>query len=368
MNQVDETYMGIALEEARKAVGRTSPNPAVGAVIVHKGKIIGKGYHKKAGTPHAEINALVSSAHKDTVGATMFVTLEPCSHTGRTPPCCEAIVKAGMAKVVIGMTDPNPVVNGRGIAFLEKHGIEVVSGVLEQQCKKINYPFIKYITTGLPWVIMKAGVSLDGKLNYQKGQSGWITGDNSGLEVHEIRDRVDAILVGRGTVAIDDPSLTTRCTYKKGKDPTRIILDSDLSLSHDAKTFHLESAAQTWVFCAHDADDQRKEMLSELPGVMVTPIERRGGRLDLKQLLQILGNSEICSLLVEGGAQVHAGFLRERLIDYAHLFYGPLFAGDQGISLLEGFSVQERKNAPRLKDIIYKQLGEDMLVSGRLQY
>lgn len=369
MNRVNETYMGIALDEARKGLGRTSPNPAVGAVIVRHGKVIGKGYHIQAGTPHAEINALASiDRGTSAAGATMYVTLEPCSHTGKTPPCCEAIVTAKIAKVVVGMTDPNPVVNGRGIAFLEKHGIEVISGVLEQQCKEINYPFIKFITTGTPWVIMKAGVSLDGRLNYQKGQSGWITGDQSALEVHKLRDRVDAILVGRGTVSIDDPSLTTRINNKKVKDPTRIVLDSELSLSLDAKVFHLDSPAQTWIFCAHDADEAKRYQFGKLEGVTVIPLERRDGRLDLRQLLQILGRSNICSLLVEGGAQIHAGFLRERLFDYAHLFYGPVFAGDQGVSLLEGFSAQERENAPRLKEITYWQLGEDMMVSGRLLY
>lgn len=216
--ELDLHFMKIALKEAKKGRWKTSPNPCVGAVITKKGKEISRGYHKKAGTPHAEVHAL-RSAGEAAAGATIYVTLEPCSHTGKTPPCCEAIVKAGIKRVVVGMTDPNPVVNGNGIRFLQKNGIEVISGVLESECRKINEPFIKHITSGFPLVVLKAGISLDGKITYQQGQPGWITGDKSLHTVHLLRDRYDAILIGSGTALIDNPSLTARLKGRRCHDP-----------------------------------------------------------------------------------------------------------------------------------------------------
>jgi diaminohydroxyphosphoribosylaminopyrimidine deaminase/5-amino-6-(5-phosphoribosylamino)uracil reductase len=359
--------MKLALKEAKKGLGRTSPNPAVGAVIVRDGEVIARGYHKKAGTPHAEINALRKTTPEQTYGATMYVTLEPCSHTGKTPPCCRAIVEAGIARVVIGMTDPNPLVNGNGIGYLRDSGVEVESGVLRKQCEVINYPFIKYITTRRPWVIMKAGVSLDGRLNYQRGQSGWITGEKSARKVHHLRNQVDAILVGKGTVLIDNPSLTTRIGGRSAKDPARVILDSDLSVQADARVFHSGSSAETWVFCADDVGDDRKKTISDT-GARVFAVGRRGAGLDVQQVLETLGGLEICSLLVEGGAEIHGEFLRYRLVDYACLFYAPLIAGDGGVSLVENYPVPGRDNAPRLADVSWRRLGDDMMVSGKVVY
>jgi diaminohydroxyphosphoribosylaminopyrimidine deaminase / 5-amino-6-(5-phosphoribosylamino)uracil reductase len=265
------------------------------------------------------------------------------------------------------MTDPNPLVNGGGIEFLQRNGIEVVSGVLENECKALNYPFIKHITRGVPWTIMKAGVSLDGRLNYQYGHAGWITGEQSAREVHRLRNRVDAILVGRKTVEIDDPSLTTRLPRGVVKDPIRIILDSELSISLAAKVYHLDSPAPTWVICARDAPEPKKVALTRL-GVKVIAVERTKDGLDLCLLLKLLGKENICSLLVEGGARLHGSFLREKLFDYAYLFYAPLFAGDKGVPLLEGYGVENRDAAPRLVDVSYKRLGDDILISGRVNY
>ena len=362
----DKHFMRLALKEARKGLGRTSPNPCVGAVIVKSGVVIGKGYHKKAGTPHAEINA-IRNASESVVDATIYVTLEPCNHTGKTPPCSRAIVDFGFSRVVIGMTDPNPLVNGGGIDFLKKNGIEVVSGVQERECEALNYPFIKQITQGIPWVIMKAGVSLDGRLNYQYGHGGWITGEQSAREVHKLRDKVDAILVGRKTVEIDNPSLTTRLTGTVSKDPIRIILDSDLSTSLSSKVYHLESQAPTWVVCAADAPKVKKDEFQDL-GIKLIEIDRRGKGLDLRLLLKALGKESICSVLVEGGARLHGAFLREKLFDYVHLFYAPLFAGDDGVPLIEGYGVQGRHAAPRLEHVIHKRLGDDILISGQVSY
>lgn len=211
----------------------------------------------KAGTPHAEIHAL-RKAGKLARGATIYVTLEPCNHTGRTPPCSHAVAAAGIKRVVVGMEDPNPLVRGSGHAYLQEQGIEVVSGVLERECRELNLPFIKHITTGMPFVVMKAGMSLDGKISYQQGQPGWMTGESSSRKVHGLRNSLDAILVGRGTVAVDNPSLTTRLPGKQGRDPVRVILDSHLQLPLESKVFHLESPAPTILFCGHSADKRKK--------------------------------------------------------------------------------------------------------------
>ncbi len=358
--------MRLALKEARKGLGRTSPNPCVGAVIVKNDEVIAKGYHEKAGTAHAEIQA-IRNASQSTVGTTIYVTLEPCNHTGKTPPCSQALLQAGFARVVVGMTDPNPLVNGGGIAFLQSNGIEVTSGVLEPECRALNFPFIKHITQGMPWTIMKAGVSLDGRLNYLHGHSGWITGEKSTRAAHKLRNTVDAILVGRNTVEIDNPSLTTRLSRGRSHDPIRIILDSDLSTSLDSKVYHLDSPAPTWVVCATDAPELKKNEFAGL-GIRLIGIDRNEKGLDLPLLLKMLGRENICSVLVEGGARLHGAFLREKLFDYAHLFYAPLFAGDRGVPLIEGYQVENRLAAPRLVHLSRKPLGDDILLSGQLSY
>ncbi len=364
--KLDKQFMRLALKEAGRGLGRTSPNPCVGAVIVKDGQVLGKGYHKKAGTPHAEINAL-ANASASVVGATLYVTLEPCNHTGRTPPCSRAIHAAGITRVVVGMTDPNPLVNGGGIEYLRNNRIEVMSGVLEQDCKALNYPFIKHVTEGVPWMIMKAGVSLDGRLNYQAGQSGWITGERSALAVHKLRNTVDAILVGRKTVEIDNPALTTRLVRGSAKDPIRIILDSDLVTSTDSKVYHLDSPAPTWIVCATDAPESKKTEFQKL-GIRLLPIARAERGVNLHALLKVLGQENVCSVLVEGGATVHGAFLGEKLFDYAHLFYAPLFAGNHGVPLVEGYQVPHRDVAPYLVELSHKRLGDDIMLSGRFCY
>jgi diaminohydroxyphosphoribosylaminopyrimidine deaminase / 5-amino-6-(5-phosphoribosylamino)uracil reductase len=367
MNSIEDAFfMRLALKEAKKGLGRTSPNPCVGAVIVKDGRIIAKGYHKKAGSAHAEVEA-IGKAVDDLAGATLYVTLEPCNHTGKTPPCTRAVVEKGIARVVIGMKDPNPLVNGIGIAFLESCGVAVTSGVLEQQCKEINVAFIKHITTGLPWTIMKAGVSLDGRLNYIKGKSGWITGQESVVEAHKLRNKVDALLVGGPTIMIDNPSLTTRLARTSTKDPVRIIVDSWLSTPLASKVYHLESSAPTWVFHSENAlpskiDNFRKQ------GIKLFPVKQKKDGLHLLEILKILGREGLCSVMVEGGAKLHGAFFNEHLFDYAHLFYAPLFAGDKGVALAEGLYVQDRQNAPKLTSVRYKKLGTDMMISGKVSY
>ncbi len=362
----DRHYMRIALREARKGLGRTAPNPCVGAVIVKDDTIIAKGYHRRAGTPHAEIHAL-RRAGEGARGATMYVTLEPCNHTGRTPPCSRAVATAGITRVVVGLEDPNPLVDGSGISYLRSQDIEVASGVLEDQCREINRPFIKHITTGLPWLVMKAGISLDGKLNYEKGRSGWITGPASVRKAHRLRDRYDAILVGSGTAIIDDPSLTTRLPGGRGRDPLRVIVDSDLKVPITAKVYSQPSVAAAWVFCGEEVDEKKMKKLASL-GVRVMPVQRRDGHLDLREVAVRLGGEGVTSVLVEGGAALHGAMLCEQLFDYAHLFLAPVFAGEGGISLLRGYTAKNRDTAVCLGDIRYTRCGDDMMVSGRMLY
>lgn len=363
----DEQYMELALTEAQKGAGRTSPNPVVGALIVKDGVIVGKGYHKKAGTPHAEIHAM-NNASCSLFDATIYVTLEPCSHTGRTPPCCEAIAKAGIKKVVVGMMDPNPLVNGRGVSYLQGKGIVVVSGVLQDECENINLPFIKYIQTSLPYMVMKAGVSLDGRLSYQSGVSGKITGEESGAKVHQLRDRFDAIMVGSHTIIADNPSLTTRLKdTTNSRDPVRIVLDSSLSTPLSSQIYNQDSDAGTIVICSRNIEEIKIHSFEDR-GVRILTVDADSHGLNLNQVLTVIGKEGICSVLVEGGASLHGSLLREQLYDFAYLFYGPVFAGDSGQNLASGLDVMSRKAAPKLLHPKFQELGEDMLVSGKIGY
>lgn len=363
----DEQYMELALKEAHKGVGRTSPNPAVGALIVKDGVIVGRGYHKKAGTPHAEIHAM-NNASCSLFGTTIYVTLEPCSHTGRTPPCCEAIARAGIKRVVIGMMDPNPLVNGRGVSYLQDNGIEVVSGILQYECENINLPFLKFIETSLPYMVMKAGVSLDGRLNYQSGVSGRITGEESRAKVHQLRDMFDSIMVGCRTVISDNPSLTTRLKdTENSRDPVRIVLDSSLTTPLSSNIYNQDSDAGTIVICSRNVEEIKKHSF-ENQGVRVITVNADSKGLNLNQVLSVIGKEGICSVLVEGGASLHGSLLREQLYDYAYLFYGPVFAGDSGQNLASGLDVKSRKVAPKVLQPKLQKLGEDMLVAGKIGY
>ncbi len=367
-DSLDLQFMRLALREARKGQGRTSPNPCVGAVIVREGKVIARGYHRKAGTPHAEIHAL-RRAGDQAAGATIYVTLEPCNHTGRTPPCSRAVVRAGIRRMVVGMEDPNPLVAGSGNAYIRSQGIEVVTGILEHECRALNRPFIKHITTSLPWVVLKAGISLDGRITYQPGQSGAMTGPDSWRWVHRLRDRSDAILIGSSTLLIDNPSLTTRLPQGRGRDPLRVILDSRLSLAESAKVLHLESKAETWLFCGPEADPAKVARLRALDGVVVQQIGvDPDGRLQLLSVLETLGKAGVNSLLVEGGATIHGAFLRARLADQLTFFLAPVLAGDQGLPVLQGLSAQGRPAAVSLADVRYRRLGEDMMIEGEIVY
>ncbi len=369
MADQDHYFMKIALSEARKGIGRTSPNPCVGAVIVNNGQIVGRGYHKKAGTPHAEIHALVD-AGSAALGATMYVTLEPCNHTGRTPPCSHAVYESGISRVVIGCKDPNPIAEG-GADYLMAHGLAVECGVCEKDCRALNYPFIKHVHTGLPWVVMKAGLSLDGRITYQQGRGGAITGEKSREFVHDLRNRLDAILVGADTAAIDDPSLTTRLQQQESRDPLRIIIDSDLRTDPGSRVFRQQSEAETWIFCTSSSKksslrEKRKQGLIEA-GASIFPVSAtKNGKVDLKKVLQVLGENNILSLLVEGGAAIFGSFLRYDLVDEVYLLLAPFFIGDQGRPLLVGYSADTKNQVKKLQDVTVGRVGEDTLIHGLL--
>ncbi len=362
----DERYMLLAIAEACKAQGRTSPNPCVGAVIVKDGEIVGTGYHKKAGTPHAEVHAL-RAAGNSARGATIYVTLEPCCHTGKTPPCSEALVKAGIGRVVIGMQDPNPLVNGRGKDYLENYGILVTTGVCEDLCNSINKPFVKYITTGMPTVTLKAAVSLDGRLSYQRRVPGKITGPQSLKKVHELRNRYDAILVGRHTVTSDNPSLTTRLVEGGGRDPVRVILDTNLHTSQNAKVYHVRSSTETFVFCGEHCRTNKVQAFSAATGARVFPVScGTEGFINLTAVCKMLAKQGVLTVLVEGGGMVHTSFLRAKLVDNVCLFMAPLFAGSAGSPFLEGLEISSADSAIRLEKPMYTPIGEDILVEGSL--
>ena len=356
--------MKLAVKEAAKGIGRTSPNPAVGAVVVKDGQLIAKGWHRKAGTPHAEVNAL-KSAGVDARGATIYVTLEPCNHHGRTPPCTRAILASGISRVVVGMNDPNPGVEGGGNDFLRSQGLDVLSGVLEEECRRLNRPFIKHIQQGLPWVILKAGLSLDGRIAVASGQCSWITNTLSRAHVHRLRDKVDCIMIGVGTALADDPSLTTRLTGKrKGQDPLRVVLDSNLRLSASAKMLTQTSEAETWIFCGPQPDPVKVEDLS-IAGAKVIPTPIDGhGQIDLKMVLKALGKDQKNSVLVEGGGQVHGSLLRQGLVDQVNLFLAPIFLGGDSIPVVSGLGLHKVQEASRLEDLKFRRFGDDLMVEG----
>ncbi len=362
----DEYFMALAIKEAKKGLGRTSPNPCVGAVIVKNDQIIASGWHQRAGEPHAEINAL-RQAGELALGAEMYVTLEPCHHTGKTPPCSRAVAEAGIRRVVVGMVDPNLLVNGSGISFLQGQGIAVETGVLEEECIAINRPFIKRITTGMPLVSMKVGMSLDGRITYQQQNSGWITGKESLGQVHRLRNEFDAIMVGSGTVMADNPSLTTRGVIN-GRDPQRIIVDSNLSISPGSKIFELSSTAETIIFC-HQGADKKKAKLLEEAGVLICRIKADGqGRVSLPDLLIHAAEMGINSILLEGGARLNGSMLVAGLVDEAYLFMAPIFIGDHGLPLFSGFAASSKADCIRLEGISRQRLGEDVLLHGLVKY
>jgi len=362
---VAEFFMRLALEEAARGVGRTSPNPAVGAVLVRAGRIVGRGYHRKAGAPHAEVMA-IQSAGQRARGADLYTTLEPCDHFGRTPPCTRAILQAGIRRVFCGSSDPNPLVNGRGVARLRRHGVEVRTGILEEEADALNRPFFKHVTTGMPFVTLKAAVTLDGKLATATGDSRWVTGEEARARVHRLRDRVDAILVGANTVRKDDPRLTTRLPGgERGKDAVRVVVDSRLSLPPGRKVF-ARRGQRTIVATLAPEGSRKARSLSER-GVEVWHLPSKGGRVALRPLLRRLAGAGMTHVLCEGGAELFSSLVRERLADELWLFLAPKLVGASGLSWLGELGVARMGRALDLGEVSAERCGRDLLVRAPLR-
>ena len=361
----DEYFMKIALDLAEKGIGFTSPNPLVGAVIVKDGKIIGKGYHEKYGESHAEVNAL-NSAVEDGYDATMYVSLEPCSHFGKTPPCANRIVENGIKKVVIAMEDPNPIVAGEGIKILRNNGVEVTVGVLKEEAEKLNEIFIKYIVTKRPFTILKAGMSLDGKIATYTGDSKWITGEKAREYGHLLRQKVAAILVGVNTVIMDDPMLNTRLDKVQCKDSIRIILDSNGRTPITSKVLNENSSNTIIVVTNFTSTEKINAFKGKGADVIVTPA--RNGKVDLQFLMEELGKRKIDSLLIEGGGEVNFSFLKENLVDKVIFFIAPkIIGGRDAKTPIEGQGIAYMKDIVNLKDIEITNIGEDIMVEGYLK-
>ena len=361
--------MALAIAEARKGWGRTSPNPMVGAVVTKDGRIIAKGYHARLGGDHAEKSAL-DKAGEQARGGTLYVTLEPCNHQGRTPPCTRAVLAAGIKRVVIGQTDPNPHVKGGGADYLAKQGVEIVSGVLEDQARNLNLFFNKFITTGLPFVLLKSAVTLDGKLATVTGHSRWVSGEKARRFVHRIRNGVDAILVGKGTVLADDPTLNTRLGKRQtGRDPVRVVLDSRLEIPLTARVLDPALGGPTIVACASKPDPAKVAELRRR-GIDVWPQPLKSGRVSLLSLLKRLGKRNVSSLLVEGGAEINASFLvSEKLVDRVMIIYAPKIVGGAGApTLVGGSGVSVMDQAINLDIESIRRLGDDILVEAVPRY
>jgi diaminohydroxyphosphoribosylaminopyrimidine deaminase/5-amino-6-(5-phosphoribosylamino)uracil reductase len=359
-----EGWMREALAEARHALGRTHPNPAVGAVVVRDGEIVGRGHTAPAGGPHAEVRAIADAGPRAR-GADLFTTLEPCDHFGRTPPCTEAILGAGVARVFAGSTDPNPLVDGRGVERLRALGLPVWTGVLAGEADALNRPFFKAMRSGLPWVTLKAAVSLDGKLATASGDSRWVTGEAARAEVHRLRNVVDAVLVGAGTVQADDPSLTTRLPEGGGRDPLRVIVDSTLQVSPTRQLFQLGSAAPTVVAHVEGQGGERATAL-RAAGAELLAVPGRPGEVDLEALLRALLQRDVLHLLVEGGPRVFAAFVRAGLADELVLHLAPRLVGGDGLSWLGPLGLDRMAGARRVRVELVRSLGEDLEIRALL--
>lgn len=361
---MDEIFMQRALQLAAQARGKTSPNPMVGAIIVSDGQIVGEGWHHKAGTPHAEIHALRQAGHL-AKNATLYVTLEPCCHYGRTGPCTDAIIAAGIKKVIVAMTDPNPAVAGKGISKLRANAIEVVEGVLSPEATKLNEVFIKWITTKMPFGVLKTAMTIDGKIAAFTGHSRWITGEQARRCGHQLRNIYDAILVGIGTVLADDPALTTR--IPGGKNPVRVVVDSMARIPLTAKLLNDNQAPVVIAVSPNAAEEKLAALRSKHADIVTVPCGAEGG-IDLRILFEILGKRNITSIFIEGGSHVNASAINAGLIDKAYWFIAPkIIGGSSAPGPIGGFGFDNMEKAITLEDIELERVGEDILVTAYLQ-
>jgi diaminohydroxyphosphoribosylaminopyrimidine deaminase/5-amino-6-(5-phosphoribosylamino)uracil reductase len=359
----DEYYMQMALQLAAQGRGYTSPNPLVGAVVVQNQSVVGQGFHQFAGGPHAEVRA-IEAAGSASRGATLYVNLEPCNHSGRTPPCTLKILNAGLKRVVIGMRDPNPRVMGGGGEFLKAMGVDVTFGVCEEAAQELNEVFIKYIRSDRPFVIAKCAATMDGQIATRSGDSKWVTGEAARAFVHEMRHAADAIMVGAGTIAADDPLLTTRLMGRPSKDPVRIVLDSRLRTAPTARVLNHSSPAETILVAGRGAPAPARARI-KMKGVRVIEAETRDGRIDLERLMFQLAKMGVTSILIEGGSQVLGSAFRAGIVDKACFFYAPLIsAGDDGRPICSGPGPEKMQDCLRLDRIRTRRFGDDVMVEG----
>ena len=364
----DQILMREALRLAAKGRGQTSPNPMVGAVIANGGRIIGRGYHHRAGGPHAEVIALKQAGGR-AQGSTLYVNLEPCCHQGRTPPCTEAIIPAGVGRVVTAIIDPNPLVNGKGIRKLRRAGIQVEVGLLEEKAKRLNESYLKFITTGKPFVTLKLALSLDGKIATQTGgsrsvESRWISGQEARAYVHRLRQQCDAVMVGIGTVLADDPELTARSPSGKKKVPVRIVVDSRGRLPLKARI--LNPPDGTIVATTHQATKAKVENL-EKTGATVLILPEQAGKVNLSALMTELGKRQITNLLIEGGGELAAGALEAGIVDKIVFIIAPkIIGGQKAPTAVEGKGISRLTDAWQLREVRVGRLGQDIKVEGYL--
>jgi diaminohydroxyphosphoribosylaminopyrimidine deaminase/5-amino-6-(5-phosphoribosylamino)uracil reductase len=360
--------MSLALRLARRAEGMTSPNPVVGAVLVKEGKVIGRGYHKKAGLPHAEIEALLDAEKKGyrVSGSTLYVTLEPCCHRDkRTPPCVEAIIRSGISRVVVGTLDFNPKVKGKGIEILAREGIDVRVGILEERCREINEVFFKYITTKLPFVILKLAATIDGKIATFTGDSKWIGSERQRRYAHKLRSKVDAIMTGIGTVLQDDPQLNVRLGKGFFRQPVPVILDSNLRIPLESRIFkvHVSPIIATTSLASLEKLRRLEDM-----GVRVIVTDKdESGRVDLVDLVKKLGEMEITSVMIEGGSEVAATSLKKGVVDKVVFFYAPKIIGADGVSMIGKLNISRVGEAIPIERLRLRSIGEEFLVEGYLR-
>ncbi|WP_270632202.1 bifunctional diaminohydroxyphosphoribosylaminopyrimidine deaminase/5-amino-6-(5-phosphoribosylamino)uracil reductase RibD [Megamonas funiformis] len=359
----DEKYMRLAMQLAGNAIGRTSPNPLVGAVIVKDNRVVGCGWHRKAGTPHAEVHAL-NQAGELAQGADVYVTLEPCAHYGKTPPCAKALVEAKVKNVYGGLLDVNPKVAGKGFKILEDAGIHVEYGFLQDELRKQNEVFFKWIEHKKPFVVLKAAMTLDGKIATATGQSKWITNETSRAYGYKLRDIYDGIMVGINTVIEDNPMLTAR--VDGGKNPIRIVVDSNLKIDINANVVQDKSAKT--IVATTDKADKDKILKLQAQNVDVIVVDKdENDKVDIEKLLNILGQQNICSILVEGGATLSGSFVAKKLVDKVYFFIAPkIIGGKEAKTPVAGTGILNLQEALALKDIQIEKLEEDILIIGRV--
>ncbi len=361
-----EYYMKIALDLAKQRKGLTHPNPTVGAVIVKDNQIIGKGYHYKAGYLHAEREAIKDAKEKgyDLKGSTMFITLEPCCHYGRTPPCTNAIIEEGISKVIIGCLDENPLVKGKGVEILRSHGIEVITGMLEKECKKINEDFFTYILKKRPFVHIKIAQTLDGKIATKTGDSKWITNEKSRYFAHMLRNEATAVLVGTNTALKDNPFLTVR-NISTEKQPVRVVIDRDLKIPINYNVFNFD--AKTIIITSETVSQEKLKIFEEKDNIEIIKLSTFENKFKVEDILKALYEKEIVHLLVEGGKDTVTEFLKNRVVDKISLFVAPKIIGEDGLSSIGSLGIEKIEKSLKLRVEDFKIFDNDFYFECYLQ-